>query len=139
MAHMLGRVINWWRDSRQWRRDHILAFSQARKKSQDGLTLFQNKCLTAVATYVPQGSFERVTHPDGTLCLVAPLDTQGTRLFIYDVEAGIYGQSGDLRYEEWDFRSPEDLISTIVRAVAEIVSFNRAFERDAPHAARDSS
>ena len=83
------------------------------EREGNGLTTFQNKCLNAVSTYLPASSFERVTCKDNTVHLKAPIGNIGAQLFIYETEAGMHGASQDRCFEEWDFRTPTDLIAAV--------------------------
>jgi len=110
---MLGRVFDWWRESRQWRHDHLSIFSTMGEIEGNGLTTFQNQCLNAVSTYLRASSFERITCKDNTVHLKAPIGNIGAQLFIYETEAGKHGPSQDRFFEQWDFRTPADLIVAV--------------------------
>jgi len=134
MVVMLKGVLNFWKESRR-RRNHLNTFSGMDERDESGLTTFQAQCLTAVAGHLPRASFERVTHPDGTFCLVAPIDGVGTKLFIYEIEAGIHGPSHDWPFEELDFRTPRELITAVVQAVNKLLPSNPTPHLDAREAA----
>ena len=110
---MLGCVFDWWRESRQWRHDHLSAFSTVGGIDGNGLTTFQNQCLNAVSIYLPASSFERITGKDNMVYLKAPIGNSGVQLFIYETEAGMHGPFLDRLFEEWDFRTPADLITEV--------------------------
>jgi hypothetical protein len=133
MTVMLKGVLNWWKKSSR-QRDHLNTFSGMDKRDESGLTTFQAQCLTAVAGHLPRASFERVINQDGTFCLVAPIDGVGTKLFIYEIEAGIYGPSHDWPFEELDFRTPRELITAVVQAVNELLPSNPTPHLDARQA-----
>lgn len=78
----------------------------------------------------PTPQFERVSPGDGStgLWLETPFGDAGATLVIYQNEAGIFGEGVDVRFEEWDYRTPQDLIQAVLaRWVA-----NAAKQR-APH------
>ena len=79
----------------------------------NGLTTFQNQCLNVVSIYLPASSFERITSKDNTVYLKAPIGNSGAQLFIYETEAGMHGPSLDRLFEQWDFRTPADLITEV--------------------------
>jgi hypothetical protein len=54
-------VLVWFRRERQWRRDHIAAFSAVAQEEGDGLTVFQHQALSAVAKFVGTEQFKRIT------------------------------------------------------------------------------
>ena len=79
----------------------------------NGLRTFQNQYLNVVSIYLPASSFERITSKDNTVYLKAPIGNSGAQLFIYETEAGMHGPSLDRLFEQWDFRTPADLITEV--------------------------
>jgi hypothetical protein len=108
-------VLAWVRRQREWRRDHIAAFAAAINAQPDGLTAFQHNALASVARFVPPHEFKRVPtkskEPD---YLVAPFGSRGSELYIYANEAHIFGTKPHRWFEEWDFRTPEELLQALV-------------------------
>lgn len=109
-------LLAWFRRERQWRRDHVTSFSIAAATAADGFTLFQQRCLETLNACHPTPRFERVPAADGSqgYWLEAPFDDAGATLCIYQNEAGIFGGNTKVWFEEWDFRTPEDLIQSVV-------------------------
>ena len=112
-------VLAWFGRQREWKRDHIAAFSAATYELADGLTLFQHEALSAVAGFVAPDTFTRVAmaKKDGEY-LVAQLGERGAELYIYPNEAGIFGTKPHTWFEEWDFRTPSDLLQALVQECA---------------------
>lgn len=118
---MIARLVLWWKNLRQWRQDHKAAFAAMSTSGADGVTVFQAHCLETISEVVPRVSFERIKPESGdALYLVAPIPNSDSRLFIYNTEAGIHGPGGDWRFEEWDFRTPTELIEAVVQAIREL-------------------
>lgn len=118
---MLGRIREWWRAEKEWRRAHKLAFAEAATTDADGVTSFQRRLVSAVQPTVPLGSFNRVVAENGEAYFVAPVPGTSMQLFVYLNEAQLLGVPGPGRssregriYEEWDFRTPDELINAVV-------------------------
>lgn len=112
-------LFAWFQRERQWRRDHVAAFSAVTQQYADNLTLFQQHAVAAVAQFVPPASFQRVAMEKGAgTYLVAPFGAQGAELYIYPNEAAIFGAKPDAWFEEWDFRAPADLLQALVKECA---------------------
>jgi hypothetical protein len=109
-------LIAWLQQQGQWRRDHIAAFSVATQLETDGLTRLQHDTLSAVAHIIAPKQFKRVAMDKGVgTYLVAPLGSSGAELYIYPNEAEIFGRKPHAWFEEWDYRTPEDLVAAVVR------------------------
>ena len=112
-------VIAWFKKVRQWRRDHVAAFAAAVQREADGLTLFQVQVIAAVSRFVPAASFERsALNKEPGVFLSAPLGSAGSELFVYPNEAAILGAKPYAWFEEWDYRTPEDLLHALVEECA---------------------
>lgn len=109
-------LIAWFQQQGQWRRDHIAAFSIATQLEADGLTRLQHDALSAVARFVAPALFKHVAmDKGGGTYLVAALGSSGAELYIYPNEAAIFGRKPHAWFEEWDYRTPEDLLAAVVR------------------------
>ena len=73
--------------------------------------------LSAVEHIIPRASFEASYHADGTKMFTSLIAGTSDKLYIYDIEAGIFGSLKDLRFEEWNYRTPEELIAAVVSAL----------------------
>ena len=112
-------LIAWFRKERRWRRDHIAAFLAVSHKHSDGLTIFQHEAMSAVASFVPPENFKRLAMKDGSSeYLVAPLGAKGADLLIYENEAAIFGAKPYAWFEEWDYRTPAELLEELSKECA---------------------
>ena len=108
-------LIAWFRREGQWRREHIAAFSEVAEKQRDGLTVFQHQTILEVAKFVAPESFKRVGSDKGDGdYLVAPLGNDGSELYIYPNEAAIFGKQPYAWFEEWDYRTPAELLKALI-------------------------
>ena len=108
----------WLNSQRQWRRDHIAAFSAVSQKQSDGLTLFQHQAINALSHIVPLASFKRVAErTEGEEFLSASLGNSGSELYIHSNEATISGVE-PAWFEEWGYRTPADLLEALARECA---------------------
>ncbi len=112
-------LLAWLRRERQWRREHIAAFSAAGQRQVDGLTLFQHQAIFRVAPFTRADCFKRITMDDHSgVYLVASLGTRGAELYIYPNEAAIFGAKPHSWFEEWDYRTPADLLEALAKECA---------------------
>jgi hypothetical protein len=108
-------VIAWFRKQRQWQRDHFIAFSAVVQTQADGLTLFQRHAISAVGRFVSPESFQRsAMGANQGDYLSAPLGRNGAELYIYPNEAAILGAKPYAWFEEWDYRTPDELLEALV-------------------------
>jgi hypothetical protein len=113
MARVISRLIAAWNARGQWRREHGEAFARAAERDHDGITQFQRDLLAAVVHLLPPRSFRTELHQDGTKYMVARLPAADAELFVYANEAGIHGAALHRVFEEWDFRTPSELIAAV--------------------------
>src|SRR5438552_633386 len=116
---MFDPIRRWWRESREWRRTHDQTFAEVAVADADGITAFQRRIMSAVEPTIRSDSFMRAVMSDGTPYLVANIPGTSSQLFVYPREAGISTKDacrGEkwTPYEEWDFRTPDELISAVV-------------------------
>ena len=111
-------LIAGFRKARQWHREHIAAFAAVTHSLEDGLTLFQHQALDAVRPFVEAGNFKRFPFDNGKDDYLLALLPDGGELFLYSDEAEICGptDADNMRFEAWDFRTPEDLLAALVQA-----------------------
>lgn len=112
-------LLAWIRDRGRWRREHIEAFSAVTTVQSDGLTLFQHQAISAVAPFVNPEQFNRVEmdKEEGSY-LVSSLGSDGAELYIYPNEVCIFGAKPYSWFEEWDYRTPDDLLQKLVEECA---------------------
>ncbi len=115
----LFRLVSNWQDSRRWRRDHIASFTKASNLDSEGVTVFQRQLLDAVDRIIPGTSYELAAHQDGSKHFVTSIPGADAKLFIYETEAEILGGPREHRFEEWDFRTSDDLIGEVIRSLTD--------------------
>ncbi len=54
--------------------------------------------------------------------LVVPLGSRGAELYVYPNEAAIFGAKPHVWFEEWDYRTPSDLLQALVKECASRVA-----------------
>jgi hypothetical protein len=135
MLALIRRFKAWRQRQAQWHAEHVASFAAVAHRLPDGLTAFQHECVAALENFIPRDSYRRVAGTSGYGqgdYLVAPLDTQGGEVYIYENDAG-YGNSRNSKdwtsLEEWAFRTPGELIEYLKKECA-----SRAAEQ--PHAPR---
>jgi hypothetical protein len=123
---MIERLANWWRNQKEWRRTHLDAFARVGIPEPDGVTPFQRQLMAAVGELIPSSSFQSKIKGDETY-FVADVPNTKMRLFVYSNEAGLgiptnQDAFSDWRtFEEWDYRTPDELIAAVVEKVKNAV------------------
>jgi hypothetical protein len=114
-------LIAWFKKQRNWRRDHVAAFSAATRKHADGLTLFQHDAMSALARFVAPDRFRRAAmkDEDGEY-LLALVGTNGAEVYVYPNEAAI--SKPDIVFEEWAYRTPTELLQDLAKECASRVA-----------------
>ena len=110
---MFARIRQWFRDQRAWSAAHRAAWDPTAKKGEDGLSAFQRQCSEALRIAVPALMFEK---HQGTseLYLVADLPNTKAKVYVYLDGSNIHETGNDFIAEEWDFKTPEELIQAVV-------------------------
>ena len=108
-------LLQWIERRRRWRREHIAAFNEVSRIQPDGLTLFQHQAQRAISGLVPAEHFTRVAmNNEPGVYLKAPLGSGGFELYLYTNDAGIFGCKPHAWFEEWDYRTPTELLEALV-------------------------
>jgi hypothetical protein len=110
---MFERFRKWFTQHRAWRSEHEAAWAPVKLKGPDQLTSFQHQCSEALAGAVPGLTFERKTGQK-ELYLVADLPKTKAQVFVYEDGSNIHEAGRDFVAEEWDFKTPADLIAAVV-------------------------
>lgn len=98
---------------------HVKAFAAASKKDSDGLTVFQRRALEAISPFVNRDDFRQVNmvNEDG-LYLHASIVDAKVELFFYPDGAQVSDEITDSRFEEWDYRTPSELLDAFSKECA---------------------
>lgn len=107
-------LLRWIADQRRWRQEHVAAFEAVSQLRPDGLTAFQHRALGAVARFVSADKFTRVPmDQEPGVYLLAPLGASGFELYIYPNEASVFGRKPHAWFEEWDYKTPDELLAAL--------------------------
>jgi hypothetical protein len=129
ILQVLGKVVRWFSDARQWHRDHEAAWQGASTPGPDSLSSFQRECEQRVT--------EALLRADSMLVgrnleigqkesfLTAMLGATDIRIWIYADGAQLSGPGIDLRFEEWDALTPRELAEEVAAAARELVEKKR--------------
>jgi len=112
-------LLAWFKQQRQWRRDHVATFGTVTQRQPDGLSLFQHEALKAIAQFIEPTSFKRVAmQGDEGAYLVSSMGDRGAEIYIYPNEAQICGVAPEARLEEWAYRTLNELLHALVEECA---------------------
>ena len=122
---MIGRVIGWIKGQRQWHKDHLSSWKGKTEPGKDGLSLFQNECLTQLESALSNNGLvltEIKVEGKGEKSIAGLLPRSGRRLWIYLDGAEIEDKKNKFRYfyEEWGFRTPDDMIRKLIAAAIDL-------------------
>ena len=108
-------LLRWIGNRRRWRKEHVAAFEAVSQVQPDGLTAFQHQALNAVADFASVEQFERIAmEQEPGVYLLAPLGATGLNLYLYPNEASIFGRKPNAWFEEWSYKTPDELLAALV-------------------------
>ncbi len=119
---MIDKLIGWIKRQRQWRKDHLGSWRGKTEAGEDGLSSFQNECLKELESAFSKNNLmlaeKRVEEGKDEKFIVGLLPRSGRKLWIYLDGAEIEDNKNKFRYffEEWDFRTPDDMIRELIAA-----------------------
>jgi hypothetical protein len=113
---MLRNLLTWNRRRRKWNTEHESAWRGVSVHSgEDRLSPFQRDCegaLESALSGIGCQLVERVVEmPAGNEYIAAKVASTDVRAWIHDDTAGFDAPAGSRRFEEWDYRTPADLIT----------------------------
>lgn len=122
---MWKRFRRWLADNRDWNRQHRQAWSGVTSPGPGGLSVFQERCESALTREIRSAGLAIVERT------IQPLERNETLLYIRltpgDLDVWIcsagaqFGyRTGDVRLEEWDARTPDELISEVTAGVVKM-------------------
>jgi len=125
---MFGFIARWWQRGVEYRRAHNAAFAPFKEVDSDGITVFQRRMMSELSSVIPPDNFIRGS--DSSKAVILEADVPGTkkRLYLYPAEAGIAldtsrppSYSRYAPHEEWDYRTPEELMKAVIEEVKNAV------------------
>jgi hypothetical protein len=117
---MLKRLRSWFREQRTWHTEHEATWAPVKQVGSDRLTAFQRECKAALVEALPNLVFE--TNGEKELYLVAELPNRSAKVYVYEDGANIHEAGNDFIAEEWDYKTPHELITAIVAEAKERVA-----------------
>jgi hypothetical protein len=117
---MFSRFTQWLKEQRRWHKDHETAWAPVIAVGADGLTPFQHKCQAAFVKAIPGLAFEQGGEKERYL--VAGLPGTASKVYIYENGSNIHEPKHDFIAEEWDFKTPDELIQAVVSEAARRVA-----------------
>src|SRR3954469_1423411 len=122
---MFKTIRQWKKEDSEYRRAHNAAFDPVRVVDPTGLSVFQRRAIAAIGDLVPPATFSQQRDAEGAIYLTADIPATQKRLYLYRSEAAVLLDTAIRRapywdyaiYEEWDFRTPEELIHAVRRDV----------------------
>lgn len=112
---MFQRFFQWFKDQKAWKADHIRTWSGMTALDSGGISKFQNAALSALENHGVQLPFQRMGEAEAYF--LATIPNTEIEVFIYSDGAHVSGDQNLLRAEEWDYRTPDDLIQDLISTV----------------------
>lgn len=113
---MLRIVRQWIRQHREWMADHRKSWAGAGDAGPDGLSAFQRQCMEAVRRTLSSRGMslanERI-EGETERYVVAGVPDLGAELWVYLDGACATSPLGEMRLEEWDTRSPDEMCDRV--------------------------
>ncbi len=118
---MFARFRAWVASQRQWKRDHLATWAGWTDAEPGGLSKFQLEAESAVEAALREANANltgREVHPlsDGAY-LYAVISPVGVDLWLHSDTVEVGKDKAYRRLEEWDFRTPQEMIDEAVRVV----------------------
>ncbi len=123
MAFLSG-ILRSWRDHRRRRTDHVAAWHEVGIPDKpDGSTSFQRSCEARLRSLIAQRGLSIVEvnamkHEHPYICFEVP--QLNARFYVYENGAQVTARGFDLILEEWDFRTPEEMIERALNYVRDL-------------------
>lgn len=113
---MIRRMRQWIRRQQEWSADHRTSWSGTGNAGPDGLSRFQQQCMDVISRVLSgrgmslanermEGETERF--------VVVEVPALGAVVWIYVDGVCATSPSGEMRIEEWDTRSPDEMCQRI--------------------------
>jgi len=112
---MIRRFFDWLSERKTWKSDHMRTWKGFTEADSEGITKFQTKAISDIESQGVQLQFQRMGQSEAYF--VATIQGTEIEVFIYSNGAQVMGNQNLLRAEEWDYRTPEDLIQALVSVV----------------------
>jgi hypothetical protein len=127
---MFKRLRTWFQRERQWHRDHVETWAGWTTAEPDGLCRFQRTCEAAVATALNElgvSLHERrvVETKEGWKYVHFLLSPTELEFWLYCDTVEFTGRKLHRRLEEWDHRTPEDMVTKVVELALEVVNASK--------------
>ena len=122
---MLRQLIDWNRRRKQWNADHVAAWRGISDHDQSGLSPFQYRCeqrlvdALRVAGYIVAN--RQIKGPEGARYISGSVVHGPVTFWLHDDTVGYDVGAASRRFEEWDYRTPDELIEDFCRLLIEAV------------------
>lgn len=110
---MFARIRKWFREQRAWHAAHKTAWALVTRLEADELTPFQHECTEALLKAIPGLKFDK-NKGEKESYLVADLPSANAKVYVYLNGSNIHEKGKDFIAEEWDFKTPQELIKAVV-------------------------
>ena len=118
---MIKRFLSWVREARKWHRRHIEEWRVFLVRDAEGFTAFQRKCEAAVDNaMLARGRsllWETRRMSDRKPFRHCEVLDSGVELWIYANTAEVKGRDDHTVLEDWDFLTPDQLVTEFVQKV----------------------
>ena len=116
---MLSRVLGWFKEQKAWKADHIRTWAGMTELDSNGISKFQKNAISALEQQGVHLDFKRVGESEAYF--LASIPSTEIDVYIYGDGAQVSGNENLLRAEEWDYRTPNDLIQELVSVICKHV------------------
>jgi len=113
---MLHRLSNWLQAQRAWKNDHVRTWHGLTSLDENGVSQFQRNCLLAIESLPLSLEFKQMGTSEAYFVSLIP--NTNIEIFLYIDGAQVVGDHNIFRAEEWDFRTPDDLIQALTTTVS---------------------
>ncbi len=108
---MFIRIFNWFKKRREWTKDHKQAWLGLAAVDANGVTEFQKLLLAYLELVFPELEFSREGKSEAYF--VATIPNSKIKVFVFPDGAQVIKEKHLLRAEEWDYRTPAEMIDAL--------------------------
>ncbi len=127
---MIRKLLQWINRRKEWHADHLKTWDGMSVLDPTGVSKFQSTALASLQGHGIQLPFKQVGSSEKYL--LASIPGSEIDVYLYVNGAQVVGEHNILVAEEWDFRTPDELIQELVRVVGTVIQESRSTMKPAP-------
>jgi hypothetical protein len=120
---MIKRIIQWLKETKAWKKEHIKAWEGFYQPGTSGVTLFQEQCLTLFRDNIQSNGI--IEKSGSEKYYTGKIEGTNIAFYIYEDGAELNGADYKKHLEKWGFETPTELIIRFIELCKEVKQFNK--------------